>query len=144
MKTIFFARLCYLAVTSVVLLLSLARPVSAKPFEWQAVAPESEGLSKEKLDALKDELARRKTHTFLVIRNDKIVYEWYATGYGPDKKHGAASLSKATVAGLALALPVDDRVLYREMGCRPRGHVQLPDQVDERRRQDPLLGVFGG
>ena len=41
-----------------------------------------------------------------IIRNDKIVYEWYANGHGVDKKHGAASLSKATVAGLSLALLV--------------------------------------
>jgi CubicO group peptidase (beta-lactamase class C family) len=66
-------------------------------------------MSKERLDALKDELARRKTHAFLVVRNDRIVYEWYAAGHGADRKHGAASLSKATVAGLALALLVGDR-----------------------------------
>jgi CubicO group peptidase (beta-lactamase class C family) len=65
-------------------------------------------MSKERLDALKDELAMRKTHVFLVIRNDKIVYEWYADGYGPNRKHGTASLAKATVAGLALALLLSD------------------------------------
>jgi len=65
-------------------------------------------MSKEKLDALQADLARRKTRAFLVIRNDKLVYEWYATDHGPDKKHGAASLSKATVAGLALALALTD------------------------------------
>jgi CubicO group peptidase (beta-lactamase class C family) len=106
-RTIFLA----LTVASVAATLCLARPASAKPFEWQAAAPENEGLSKEKLDALKDELAARKTHAFLVIRNDKIVYEWYAPGHGPDKKHGVASLSKATVAGLALALLVGDHKL---------------------------------
>ncbi|HEY7330877.1 MAG TPA: serine hydrolase [Gemmataceae bacterium] len=68
-------------------------------------------MSKEKLDALKDELAKRKTHVFLVIRNDKIVYEWYAEGHGPSQKHGTASLSKATVAGLAMALLLTDRKL---------------------------------
>jgi CubicO group peptidase (beta-lactamase class C family) len=68
-------------------------------------------MSREKLDSLKDELARRKTHAFLVIRNDKIVYEWYAQGHGPSQKHGTASLSKATVAGLALALLMTDRKL---------------------------------
>ena len=109
MKAIFRARLFSVAVVPVVVVLCLGRPAWAMPFEWQTATPESQGMSKEKLDALKDELAGRKTHAFLVIRNDKIVYEWYATGHGPDKKHGAASLSKATVAGLALALLVSDR-----------------------------------
>jgi CubicO group peptidase (beta-lactamase class C family) len=89
------------------LLLPAAR-APGQPFEWRPAAPEREGVSKEKLDALKDELARRKTSAFLVVRNDKVVYEWYAPGHGPDKKHGAASLSKATVAGLALALALGD------------------------------------
>jgi CubicO group peptidase (beta-lactamase class C family) len=99
------------AIAAVGAILCLARPALGKPFEWQTATPESQGLSKEKLDALKDELARRKTRALLVIRNDQVVYEWYATGHGPDKKHGAASLSKATVAGLALALLVTDRKL---------------------------------
>jgi dipeptidyl aminopeptidase/acylaminoacyl peptidase len=77
-------------------------------FEWQAATPQSQGMSSKQLDALKDELAKRKTSAFLVIRNDKIVYEWYAAGHGPHKKHGAASLSKPTVAGLALALLLTD------------------------------------
>ncbi|HLJ92810.1 MAG TPA: serine hydrolase [Gemmataceae bacterium] len=65
-------------------------------------------MSQKKLDALKDELARRKTRAFLVIRNDRIIYEWYGADHGPTKKHGAASLSKATVVGLALALLLSD------------------------------------
>ena len=68
--------------------------------------------SNEKLDALKEELAQRKTpHVpFLVSRNDRIVCEWYAAGHGPNKKHGAASLSKPTVvAPGAAALLLGDR-----------------------------------
>jgi CubicO group peptidase (beta-lactamase class C family) len=110
MRAHFFAGLFSLAVTSWSLL-CLGLPASEKPFEWQSATPESQGMSKEKLDALKDELVKRKTRAFLVIRNDKIVYEWYAAGHGAEKKHGTASLSKATVAGLALALLVSDRKL---------------------------------
>jgi CubicO group peptidase (beta-lactamase class C family) len=104
MKTSSLAQLLSLAVPSVVAALGLGRPASAQPFAWRSATPASQGMSQEKLDALKDELARRKTRAFLVIRNDKVVYEWYAPGHGPNRKHGAASLSKATVAGLALAL----------------------------------------
>lgn len=104
-------KLFSLTVPAAIVSLCLSRPASGQPFEWQSATPQSQGMSKEKLDALKDELAKRKTHAFLVIRNDKIVYEWYATGHGPKVKHGAASLSKATVAGLALALLLTDRKL---------------------------------
>ena len=79
-----------------------------KPFAWETATPESQGMSREKLEALKEELAQRKTHGLLVIRNDRIVFEWYAAGHGATKKHGAASLSKPTVAGLALALLLGD------------------------------------
>ncbi len=111
MRTSALERRFFLVVTSVVAALCLNRPVSGRPLEWTSATPESQGMAKEKLDALKDELAKRKTHAFLVVRNDKIVYEWYAAGYGANKKHGAASLSKATVAGLALALLLSDRKL---------------------------------
>jgi CubicO group peptidase (beta-lactamase class C family) len=98
-------------ILAIALGLCLESPAVGRAFEWQTATPRSQGMSKEKLEALKDELAKRKTHTFLVIRNDKIVYEWYATGHGPNTKHGAASLSKATVAGLALALLLSDHNL---------------------------------
>src|SRR5438309_2143701 len=94
--------------TSVLALLCLAGAASGQPFVWRTATPASQGMAKAKLDALKDELARRKTHTFLVVRNDVIVYEWYAAGHGQDKKHGAASLSKPIVAGLALGLLLGD------------------------------------
>ena len=86
------------ALTSVFAVLCLVGPASGQPFEWRFAPPASQGMSKEKLGALKEELAKRKTRALLVIRNDKIVYEWYAAGHGLDKKHGAASLSKPTVA----------------------------------------------
>jgi CubicO group peptidase (beta-lactamase class C family) len=110
-RAIFLARLFSLAAMPIVAVLGLGRPALGMPFEWQSATPEAEGMSQERLDGLKDVLAKRKTRAFLVIRNDKVVYEWYANGHGPDKKHGAASLSKATVAGLALALLLTDRKL---------------------------------
>jgi CubicO group peptidase (beta-lactamase class C family) len=77
-------------------------------FEWQTATPESQGMSREKLDALKDGLAARNTRAFLVVRNDRIVYEWYAETHGPAKPHGTASLAKAIVGGLSLAVAMTD------------------------------------
>src|SRR5262249_49921523 len=88
-----------------------------------------------KLEALKDDLAARKTRAFLVIRNDRIVYEWYAAGHGPDRKHGAASLSKATVAGLALALLLSDGKVRLDT---PVGDLVTAWNDDPRKRRTPL------
>ena len=69
-------------------------------FQWQTAEPQAHGLSPAKLDALRDDLARRGTVALLVIRHDRIVYEWYAPGVAPDKPQGTASLAKALVGGM--------------------------------------------
>src|SRR5688500_18879417 len=97
-----------LAVTAVLAFLVVTRPARGQQFEWETATPESQGMSGNKLESVKDDLAARKTKALLVVRNDKIVCEWYAAGHGPNAKHGAASLSKAAVAGLALALVLGD------------------------------------
>ncbi|MFB0552829.1 MAG: serine hydrolase [Phycisphaerae bacterium] len=77
-------------------------------FEWETVSPEIEGMSSEKLDAAKDTLATKGTKTLLVIRNDKIVYEWYASGWDSKRRHYTASLAKALVGGVSLMLALND------------------------------------
>ena len=61
-----------------------------------------------KLDALKDGLAAQKTKAFLVIHNDKVVYEWYAPGHWATTKHDTASMAKALVGGVWLAVALSD------------------------------------
>jgi CubicO group peptidase (beta-lactamase class C family) len=88
---------------------SFAHPgFAATTFEWRTAAPESQGMSKEKLDALKDVMAARKTKAFLVVRNDRIVYEWYAADHSASKPHGTASLAKAVVGGISLGVALTD------------------------------------
>lgn len=77
-------------------------------FEWTTATPESQGMSSEKLDKLRDWLATQNTKTFLVIRNDKIVYEWYAKDTNANTKQGTASLAKALVGGLSCAVALTD------------------------------------
>ena len=55
-------------------------PVHAASFRWERATPESQGLSSAKLEKLKNTLAGRKTKKFLLVKNDKIIYEWYADG----------------------------------------------------------------
>jgi CubicO group peptidase (beta-lactamase class C family) len=82
--------------------------VPGQSFDWQPATPESQGVSKENLDALAKVLAAKKTKTFLVIRNDKIIFEWYAADQPPSKSHGTASLAKALVGGLSLGVAITD------------------------------------
>ena len=57
------------------LLLSSAS-VLAQDFEWKVAAPAEVGMSGERLEALKESLARRGTKALLVVRRDRIVLEW--------------------------------------------------------------------
>ena len=77
-------------------------------FGWDKTLPEKGGMSSPKLDAARDVLSQKGTKTFLVIKNDKIVCEWYAPGFGPKKKHYTASLAKALVGGASLMLALND------------------------------------
>src|SRR3974390_1083872 len=76
--------------------------------------PEHQGMSRTALDAWKDQLAALHTNALLVIRHDKIVYEWYAEGHGPERKQGTASLAKAIVGGTSLMVALQDRRLQTD------------------------------
>ena len=77
-------------------------------WDWTTAAPESQGMSAKRLKEMGDALAARNTSGLLVIRNDKIVYEWYAPGAGPTVPHGTASMAKALVGGVATAVAITD------------------------------------
>jgi len=83
-------------------------------FDWQTVSPESRGLSSAVLDAAKDTLAVKGTKALLIIKDDAIVYEWYAPGHGPDKRHYTASLAKALVGGMSLLLALNDGLMSED------------------------------
>jgi len=80
-------------------------------FQWQTANPEDVGISQERLEKLCQDLAQRKTKAFFVVRHDKVACEWYSADHGPDLKHGTASLAKAIVGGMALAIALDDGYL---------------------------------
>ena len=61
-----------------------------------------------KLTAIRDTLANHRTTSLLIIRNDKIILEWYADGWDVSRKHYTASLAKALVGGLSLSLALND------------------------------------
>lgn len=89
-------------------LLGVSGPAAADSFDWRPATPESQHMDSRKLDALRDDLAKRRTRAFLVVRNDRLVYEWYADGVTADVKQGTASLAKALVGGLSLGVAISD------------------------------------
>lgn len=88
--------------------------VFSQTFTWGNATPEAMGFSSEKLDALRDTLAEHRTTSVLVIRNDRIVLEWYSPGWDQNRKHYTASLAKALVGGMSLILLLDD---WNECRC---------------------------
>ena len=90
---------------------SAAEPRSSSEFDWQIGSPAEEGFSAEKLEALQKDLAGRRTQALLVIRNDCIVLEWYAPGHSRARPHYTASMAKALVGGVALAVAIDDGLI---------------------------------
>jgi CubicO group peptidase (beta-lactamase class C family) len=81
------------------------------PDDWPVSTPESQGVSTAKLDVIKERLAAKKTRAFLVVRNDHIIFEWYAEGVTAGAKQGTASLAKALVGGMSLAVAMTDGLI---------------------------------
>ncbi|MDY0354824.1 MAG: serine hydrolase [Sedimentisphaerales bacterium] len=95
-------------VLAVVLAIASFAMGGQEDFEWHQAAPEAEGMSSRKLDEATQVLSRKGTKTFLVIRNDKIVHEWYAPDFDATQRHYTASLAKALVGGVSLMLALND------------------------------------
>ena len=74
---------------------------------WETVAPEDGRMDRRRLDGLRDSLAARGTQSLLVVRHDRILYEWYAPDHGPSHRHYTASLAKALVGGMSLLLALE-------------------------------------
>jgi len=83
-------------------------PKAAGPFEWEAAAPETQEMSSAKLKAMQEALAADHTHGLIVVRNDKVVCEWYAKDFPATKPHYTASAAKALVGGVSTAVAIND------------------------------------
>jgi CubicO group peptidase (beta-lactamase class C family) len=83
-------------------------PPGGPPFDWPTARPEHHGMSPSALARLQDRLAASRTKALLVIRDDRIVHEWYADGHGATRTHYSASMAKALVGGLAVGVAVTD------------------------------------
>jgi CubicO group peptidase (beta-lactamase class C family) len=75
---------------------------------WPEAPPAAVGLDAEALDEAWTNLADRGTQAFLVARRGLLVYERYGDRGAVDQRHYTASLAKALVGGLALAVCMDE------------------------------------
>ena len=77
-------------------------------WDWTTATPESQGMSSPALEKAWAELKARSTTGFLVIRNDRVVFERYAAEWDRHKPHGTASMAKALVGGTSLMVAMSD------------------------------------
>src|SRR6185312_197492 len=80
----------------------------AQSMDWAAISAAEAGLDPAKLDALRSNLAAHRTTGLIVIRRGRIALEWYAPGWNADRPHGTASMAKALVGGMSLAVAMSD------------------------------------
>ncbi len=75
--------------------------------EWRISPPEDQGMNTQLIDEMDDYINTNSwpLHSFLVIRNGYIVYEYYSASYDQDTLHYLASATKSfvsTLIGIAL------------------------------------------
>ncbi len=71
-------------------------------------------MSAQKLEALRADLEKRGTRALMIIRNDRVVMEWYAQGTTANTKNGTASLAKSLIGGMSLAVTMQDGLIKPE------------------------------
>jgi len=85
-------------------------------FQWQISTPEAMGMSTKMLEDLQQDLERRGTKKLLIIKNDQVIYQWFAKGFEDSvKTHYTASMAKALVGGMSLLVALDDGLLSPDM-----------------------------
>src|SRR5436190_7132318 len=94
-----------------VLLAFVATIASAQTFDWATSLPAQAGLDPVKLDAWRNALAEHKTTGLIVIRRGRIACEWYAPGWDANRPHGTASMAKALVGGMSLAVAMSNGLI---------------------------------
>jgi CubicO group peptidase (beta-lactamase class C family) len=69
------------------------------------------GFDPVKLEAWRSTLAAHRTTGLLVLRHGRIALEWYADGWNAERPHGTASMAKALVGGMSLAVAMSDGLI---------------------------------
>jgi CubicO group peptidase (beta-lactamase class C family) len=79
--------------------------------DWAAIPPADAGLDAAKVEAWRRRLAAHGTTGLIVIRRGRIALEWYAPEWDANRAHGTASMAKALVGGMSLAIAMSDGLI---------------------------------
>jgi CubicO group peptidase (beta-lactamase class C family) len=94
-------------------------PPPGSSFSWQSATPESQGINRSKLEIMVNVLASRSTKGLMIIRNDRVVSEWYASGSSATQRLGVASAAKGLAGGMALLVALNDgRIGTEDLGSK--------------------------
>ena len=89
-----------------------SQPISRRPtVKWETASPESEGLHTAKLELFRNGLMERNTESLVVVKGNKVVYEWYSDHTSVDKKHGVGAIVKAAIAAPVLSIAVEEGLI---------------------------------
>ena len=75
---------------------------SERETAWRHSSPAEEGMIPRAFSRFADGVTDRQTSALIVLRNGRLVYEWYDFGHGPDTPEHTASIAKG-LSGLAVA-----------------------------------------
>jgi CubicO group peptidase (beta-lactamase class C family) len=89
-------------------LVTCAGLACAQSLDWSSISAADAGLDTAKLEAWRSSLAAHGTTGLILIRRGRIALEWYAPGWDANRPHGTASMAKALVGGMSLALAMSD------------------------------------
>lgn len=92
----------------VAMLVTFAGLACAQSIDWQNISSADAGLDSAKLELWRSSLAAHGTTGLVLIRRGRIALEWYAPGWAASRPHGTASMAKALVGGMSLALAMND------------------------------------
>jgi CubicO group peptidase (beta-lactamase class C family) len=72
----------------------------ARDYDWEKATPESQGMDGVRLDALRRDLEARDSTAFLVVRNGRMVYEWYQeNSFSNGLRENVKNLIKRSIPG---------------------------------------------
>lgn len=83
-------------------------PSASPNVAWITSPPQSLGLDEAKLNEFRDMLLTSNTHALIIVRNNRIGYEYYAPPWGPNVRHSTAALSKTLTGAMLLLVMLND------------------------------------
>ena len=104
-----------------IMLLAMITFVAAQQsqFDLPVADPESLHIDSRLLQEHADELFRRDTKAYMIVYNDKIVYERYSPDFDRFKTHYTASAAKGIMGGLSLMLAMHDGLIaLDDLACK--------------------------